>query len=191
MTTYEFPAYLLADNQMNATRLLGELRGALDGLDVFLARRPPAGMLLVTVPRMLTTDEMETVSRTISQHESDARHLPTLKSQKFAAIDRKTAVVIGRGFQFMGVMHSLSDNAQKNLLGMFSLRDDPAMQYPIKFNSKDDMSDTVISNADEVRMMYLTATGTIMAAWGSGTALKERVRAATTPEEVNAIEDTR
>jgi hypothetical protein len=193
MTIYTFPLSTFVDKQFNPTRLMGEIKVAIPTLtSVFLKRNQDDGKNLdVTVNRVLTAPEQTTLLNTLKAHESDARHLPTVKTRKFAAIDRKTGVIIDRGFQFMGKTHSLSDNAQKNLLGMDALREDPLMQYPIKFNSKDDSGDSVLTDAAEVHMMFLTAVGTMRAAWDSGTALKDQVRAATTVEQVNAVTDAR
>ena len=192
MSTYTFPISLIVDKQFNPSRLMGEIKAAIPTLTtVFIkADQDDRANLIITVNRALTAPEQDTVRATLTAHESDLRHLPTVKARKFASIDRKTTVIIGRGFVYNGVTHSLSENSQKNLLGIFNVRADPSV-YPIKFNSKDDATDSTISNEAEFLTMYGNAMATLRAAWDSGTALKEQVRAASTVAAVNSVIDAR
>jgi len=117
-----------------------------------------------------------------------------LQETKNASIDRNTGDLIGQGFQFppsTGLIFSLSAEAQTNLLGLESARLDPAFTYPVEWNSIDDEAVYEIPDAATAHSFYLTALGTIRAWKDSGTALKDQVRAATTPAEVAAVQDNR
>lgn len=124
----------------------------------------------------------------------DAALLPQAKEAKIAEIDTRTAELIDQGFEWppaSGIIHSFSLEAQANLLGLELARNDPALVYPVVWNSKDDGATTSLADATEVHGFYLTALATKRAHLDSGTLLKDQVRAALTIAEVDAVIDPR
>lgn len=138
----------------------------------------------------LTPDEVVTLDTTVAE-QTAAAALDLAKSNKFAAIDAKTTLLINRGFVFANLAFSLSQSAQSTLLGLEQIKDDPALVYPINYNTIDDSSYLALVNAAMVHGMFMTAVGTYRYWLDSGTALKNQVRAATTVAEVEAIVDNR
>ena len=117
-----------------------------------------------------------------------------LQEAKNHQIDERTTDLINQGFQFpptTGFIFSLSPMAQTSLLGLESAADNPAFVYPVSWNSIDDENVFSIPDAATAHAFYLTALGTIRAWKDSGTAIKDQVRAATTPAEVAAVQDNR
>lgn len=117
--------------------------------------------------------------------------LPALKQAKFDAIDDRTEALIAEGFVYTGKRHSLSQNAQTTYTGLYAVRAEAALIYPVKVNTIDDADFSQLANAAEVQIFYLTAVGTYRAHLDSGTALKDTVRAATTAAAVAAVIDVR
>lgn len=151
-----------------------------------------------TVPNgwMAMTDASELEAYKASIQEAydawrDVVDLPTLKEEKFAAIDKRTGELIEAGFLFGGKRHSLSQKAQTTYTGLYAVRAEPLLSYPVKVNTLDDSGSTLLGSAADVQAFYLTAVGTYRAYLDAGTALKDAVRAATTVAEVAAIADGR
>lgn len=192
---YAFSAEILQDGTFNEQRLISEIQAVLHNLTVarVIRVRAVSGDLQIqtVVSRELTPTEKADLDVLLRAHQSDSRYLPAVKAAKFAAIDRRTREIIARGFIFRGIVHSLSQEAQKNLTDLDRLRADPALTWPIKFNSKDDMTDNVIANANEMHQMALAGLTALKQAWDSGTAIKVRVRTAATVEQVRAVVDDR
>lgn len=187
-----FPRSLLPDSLFGAARLTQDLHTAVPGLSLRVGpSTDDRTQLEVFTSRVLTAAEQALVYGVLRAHVSDRKHLPTVKDRKYKAIDSKTKQIISKGFLWEGEYHSLSDNAQRTLLGLDQLRNDPAMVYPVKVNSLDDTADAVLTNAAEVHAFFLAAMGTFRSIWDAGTALKDQVRAATTVDAVNAVKDAR
>lgn len=145
------------------------------------------------VPKKYWKITGDTVSE-MDQAEKDAvddTDLPAYKTDKFAAIDAKTVELITAGYAFAGKQFSLSIPAQTKLMGINQVRTDPAVVYPIRWNTIDDTDHYDIPDAATVLNFYLTAVGTYRGHVDSGTALKDSVRAATTQAEVDAVVDNR
>jgi hypothetical protein len=124
----------------------------------------------------------------------DAANLPEVKRERYADIDLRTAELIEGGFEFppaSGLIFSLSDHAQSNLLGMKTMLSDPAFTYPVEWNLKDDSSVFSIPDEATAASFYATAVGTVRAHLDSGTAIKSQIRAATSEAEVAAVTDPR
>jgi len=117
--------------------------------------------------------------------------LPQLKGGKFDTIDARTSKLISEGFSYLSKQFSLSAMAQSTWTGLYAIKDEPALVYPVKANTIDDNDFLEIKDSDEVRVFYMTAVATYRAHLDSGTALKDKVRVASTIDEVNAIEDNR
>ena len=123
--------------------------------------------------------------------EPDFTNLTELKQWRYEMIDAKTAELIKQGFGYQGKQFSLSQNAQINIIGLDNAKDDPAITYPIKYNTIDDLDSYDVIDSSDVHNMYLSALATKKAYVDSGTTLKQQVRSATTIAEVNAIIDNR
>lgn len=118
----------------------------------------------------------------------------TIEDAKFLRlneIDRKTEAIIQTGYSFAGKQFSLSINGQTNILALDNSKDDPAITYPIGFNTIDDSETFMIPDSATLHGMYLTALGTKKAYLNSGTDLKTLINACSTVEEVDSIIDNR
>lgn len=115
--------------------------------------------------------------------------LDELKQYRYEQIDRKTFELINNGFVYNGHTFSLSDNAQKNLLGVYTAKE--LLTYPFPWNTKNDDFTYEIQDIAEMSTFFMTALGTKKAQQDSGTAIKIQVRGCITIEEVNAIIDNR
>ena len=120
-----------------------------------------------------------------------ALSLEEYKAVRFKEIDARTGELISNGFAYNGLVFSLSQNAQINILGMDSTRDDPAMTYPIEYSTLDDLAHYSVVDADDLHAMYLTALGTKKYFVDSGTILKDAVRSAVDEQAVELIIDNR
>ena len=113
------------------------------------------------------------------------------KAYRFKEIDIRTGELVANGFGYQGLVFSLSQNAQINILGMDTTRNDPAITYPIEYSTIDDLGHYSVVDATDLHNMYLTALGTKKYFVDTGTTLKDAVRAATTDSEVQSIIDNR
>jgi hypothetical protein len=86
---------------------------------------------------------------------------------------------------------SLSPNAQTNILALDNTRDDPALSYPITYNTIDDLDTYNVIDSTDLHNMYLTALATKKGWVDSGTNLKTSIRDAATKADVDAIIDNR
>lgn len=130
----------------------------------------------------------------MTQAEKDAvddDDLPTLKAKRYAEIDARTNELIAQGFTFDGYVFSLSQNAQVRLMGINQVRSRPEIQYPIKWNNKNDTLALDIVDEDELLDMFMTAFDTYRDHVDSGTDLKDLIRDAEDADAVNAIVDNR
>lgn len=113
------------------------------------------------------------------------------KDLRFEEIDNRTFELISNGFTYNGLVFSLSQNAQINILGMDATRFDPAMNYPIEYSTLDDLNHYSVVDADDLHSMYLAALGTKKYYVDSGTVLKDAVRNAIDENAVSLIIDNR
>jgi hypothetical protein len=130
----------------------------------------------------------------VAAHQGHGDLLAVVKRKKVIAIDDRTDVLIGLGFEFppgSGMMFSLSKSGQLTMLGMDQLRDDPNFSYPVNYNSKNDDGVVALVNSAMVHNFFLSAAGTLRYRLDSGTVIKDEVRDATTVAEVEAIVDPR
>jgi len=117
--------------------------------------------------------------------------LEEYKAARYVEIDERTGELILQGFSYGGKVFSLSQNAQINILGLNQTRNDPALTYPIIYNTIDDLDNYSIVSPEELHTMYLTALGTKKAVVDSGSNLKEAIRTAASEAEVEQIIDNR
>lgn len=110
------------------------------------------------------------------------------KDQKNDAIDSKTAELISSGFTYDSTVFSLSNEAQKNWIGLDLAKGD--MTYPVKISTKSDVEYSLV-DATAVHNFYLTGVAAKQGHLDSGRALKIQVNDATTVAEVDAVVDNR
>ena len=95
------------------------------------------------------------------------------------------------GFTYSSNQFSLSVEAQSKMTGAHGVRSDPALSYPIEWNTIDDLATISIATPAALDAFYLTGVGAARTHLDSGTALKDDVRAAATITAVEAVTDTR
>lgn len=117
--------------------------------------------------------------------------LDDYKKLRYAEIDARTGELISEGFTYQSKVFSLSQNAQINILALDETRNDPALTYPINYNTIDDMDSYDVVDATDLHSMYLTALSTKKGHIDSGTAIKTNIRNSLTKAEVDAIIDNR
>lgn len=139
----------------------------------------------------LTAGEITTLDTAVSDHQTAFDALSPVKATKIIDIDTRTAELIDLGFTYASKQFSLSIPAQSKMMGTHQVKDNPALVYPINWNTIDDLDSYSIVNSADLDGFYLTALGTVRAHLDSGTVVKDSVRAATTIAEVDAVVDTR
>jgi hypothetical protein len=192
--------YVVTDNETGYCKRWGNIDCSLDpGFDGYTETNLEVADLdlLSVLPRqeVKVVDgvlvEMEPAEKALAA----AKHLPRYKLERYREIDTKTAsLILENGFEFppgSGLRYSLSQASQNNLLGVFSAKDHPAFEYPLKWPTIDDDYELLIVDADMITMFYLSAMGTVRALRDSGTYLKELVRNCNTKEEIDVIVDNR
>lgn len=117
--------------------------------------------------------------------------LPSIKDDMFSAIDVRTAKLIEEGFEFQEKRFSLSLNAQSTYSGLYMIRQEKELAYPVNVNTIDDLDSFQLADAAGIRAFYLTAVSTYRSHLDSGTELKNAVRKASTAAEVSAVVDSR
>ncbi len=188
MADYPYPRINAGGYDLAQLQFSTEAGTALPGVTLRVACDP-------TTATVVTTEDLDAGQEaTLAALAASYDGIIPLQETKNGEIDQRTSDLIAEGFQFpptTGLVFSLSAEAQTNLLGLESARLDPAFTYPVNWNSIDDEAVYAIPDADTAHSFYLTALGTIRAWKDSGTALKDQVRAATTPAEVAAVVDNR
>jgi len=118
--------------------------------------------------------------------------LEQYRALRFKEVDQRTGELISEGgFTYLGKTFSMSSNAQTNILALDATRDDPAMTYPILYNTKDDLDTYEVPDSANLHGMYLTALGTKKAHTDSGSEIKSLLRAAVDENAIEAIIDNR
>lgn len=119
--------------------------------------------------------------------------LTRLKAQRYEQIDARTVELIFQGFTHAGKVFSLSLPAQSYWTNMLVAKDilTATGAFPLRVNTLDDTDAHNIADATEVVTFYATAVGTVKGRLGSGTVLKDQIRAATTVDEVEDVVDER
>jgi len=116
----------------------------------------------------------------------DARKL------RYSQIDQRTVELIHQGYSYAGKVFSLSDNSQRWLSGLKAGLDLMGPDdWPLKINTLDDSESYSIVDSTDALYLYGSAMATVKAHLGSGTDIKDQIRAASTIAEVEAVEDTR
>jgi hypothetical protein len=141
----------------------------------------------------LSPGEITTLDASVEAARVAPNALVLLKEKRMVEIDARTVELIFQGFAHAGKVFSLSLPAQSYWTNMYLAKDILTAQgaFPLKVNTLNDLDAHNIADAVEVTTFYATAVGTVKARLGSGTVLKDAIRAATTIAEVNAVVDTR
>jgi hypothetical protein len=145
---------------------------------------------LSEVPREFWIVDGETV-REMTAAEKDANCLANCKIAKCAAIDARSDELIVAGFVHSSKTFSLSDAAQNRIMAVHQVRDDASLDYPIVWNTIDDLDTLSLADSAAVHAFYLAALDTYRGHVDGGTSLKDQVRAASTHAAVQAITDSR
>ena len=134
----------------------------------------------------------DTTEENITQEPQGDLH--AYKEIRFIEIDNRTNELIESGFEYpasSGKFFGFSVQTQLRAQAVLALRDDPAMSYPIRWNTRDDQDYIDFADGDAFKGWFLTGLGTYKAHVDSGTALKDSIRVATTKAEVDAVIDNR
>lgn len=120
--------------------------------------------------------------------------LPLYKAAKIRSIDNKTEALIAQGFLWGNEVFSLSTNAQLKWTGLrlaLQTGDLGPQDFPMTVANKSDSLQYLIADKFEAENMYKTAVGTVKAHIGSGEALKQQIRDATTKAALDLVIDNR
>ena len=178
MSTYTYQSIELSPAELSSRVLASSIQTPLEYVSTL------ADSVTITFDGELSAPDLATLDGLLV-----TAALASSKRNKFDEIDARTEELIATGYVFAGKVFSLSANAQKYWIGLVVGKD--MMTYPLAVNTLDDSSTYDIQDAATVVGMYATAMGTVKARLGSGTALKDLVRAATTIAEVDAVVDPR
>ena len=188
MSDYPYPrinvgGYNLADHQF-----ADAVEALFPGL-IFRVRCDPTECVVNTDVPLDATQEADLANLAATFND-----LQAVKDARGKEIDQHTRQLISKGFEFppaSSMIFSLSSNAQTSLIAADGARNDPEFNYPVNWNTIDDGQVFQIPNAVTLHAFYLTALGTVRGWLDSGTAIKDQIRAATTPAEVAAVPDNR
>jgi hypothetical protein len=117
--------------------------------------------------------------------------LANYKQLRYNEIDKRTGELILQGYVYSSKTFSLSETAQTNILALDNTRDDPALTYPITYNTIDDLDTYSVVDSTDLHNMYLTALATKKSHLDSGTVLKQQVRDAVDKAAVDLVIDNR
>lgn len=145
----------------------------------------------------MASDDNDVFERVVDPAET----LAVLKHERCVEIDGRTAALIASGFLLAGKVFSLSEQAQKNMLGVLTavvnakvsgtLAQFEAMFFPLTFNTLDDLSTHDVPTSADFENFYNAAMGTVRAHLDGGTGLKSAIRAAVDVAAVNSVVDER
>lgn len=147
-------------------------------------------VLKIVTPEDLDAAQQTTLTNTVNAH-SD---LPAYKQQKKNKIDKRTNILIietpvdhnSKGF-------SMSNNAQRNWIGMLALRNAGMLTYPIQVSTSSEAPYEIADDAEF--LMFIGAVFTYQTdpskPLHSGRVLKAQVDAAVDRAGVDAVVDTR
>lgn len=138
------------------------------------------------------TGDVLSVMDQAEQNVVNADRLPAYKQTKKDQIDARTKELILNGFEYPGgaqVIFSLSPEAQRSLNSANINRGELA--YPIKWDSKDNLSTIILANATELHDFAAAGTDEVFGHRQSGHVLKQSVDAAVDAAGVDAVVDGR
>lgn len=124
-------------------------------------------------------------------HYTATLQLRERKKTRVVLIDRKTDWLIAQGFVVGVKRFSLTMYAQMKMTAAHQVKDDPALVYPIRWNTIDDRDSHDIANATALNTFYMTGFNMVRGHLDSGTVFKDAIRAATSVAELDAVVDDR
>lgn len=189
-----FPAYTISTDvggALSEGQLHEEIlaAGPYDSNFLGVTASPDEDSLTTLFDGPISAGNETTVDGVLAAHDHT---LDMSKAAKKDAINSKTRSLISQGFEYpaaSGTFYSLSRNAQMSINTANGNRSD--LNYPVKWDSKDDMSDISFANASALHAFGVASAETIVGHRESGRALKATVRVATTVAQVDAVVDNR
>ncbi len=141
----------------------------------------------VAVPAQALTDFQAMLNNGVKRH-----HLLMVAQAK---VDRKTKALFAQGFRYSdGVVHSMSQNAQRTFLGMYVSRDlmEAAGMFrePFPVASLDNFSHTILKNKGDLVAFYSGIVAAVAAYKHGGTMVKLSLNDLS-DEALEAFEDPR
>ncbi len=191
MPDYDYPRTNAGGYELSDIEFSTAVKALLPGIDFTVACDPTICLVKTNVALDATQEAA------LANLAATFNDLQAVKDARGKQIDQRTGQLIAEGFVFppapdpAALTFSLSSNAQTSLIGADGARDDPLFVYPVNWNTIDDGDVYAIPNAATLHAFYLTALGTVRAWLDSGTAIKDQIRAATTPAAVAAVPDNR
>lgn len=116
--------------------------------------------------------------------------LDDYKASRNRKIDSKTGELIDQGFEYDNVVFSLSQNAQRNWLAIYTASMDPNMPYPVVISTAVNEEYTLASPAS-ISAFYWTGFAVLKGHYDSGRTLKIQANNATDHAGVDAVSDDR
>lgn len=115
--------------------------------------------------------------------------IEALRLDVIKQVDIVSTALIRRGFEFEGIIFSMTNEAQIRYLGMQA--DADFLPYPLPINSKDDSTFLVLYSAEHTLNFCRGAKLHVMSVVGTGTLQKQAVRSMQTAAELSAYHDPR
>lgn len=185
-TMYRYSIAAMRDRECLPDILAEDVRAALPSLLYVATSGDDCD---VVFPAELSASDKAALDGLVASHPSVAH----LKEQRFAQIDVRTRALIAQGFTSSGKVFSLSIEAQSYWTNAYQAREvfTATGAYPLRVNTLDDLDAVDLADEAAVVAFYTAAVGTVKAHLGSGTQLKDQIRAATTPADIAAVVDNR
>ena len=120
----------------------------------FIVRAQDTQVTVFATPD-LTAPQVAILDTLVSDMKAAFNPLPQLKATKNKAIDEHTQELIKEGFIYSGLTFSLSDSAQRNVIGMLQMRDEGVLAavLPLPWPNIDD---TATLHENSLRMLRQT-----------------------------------
>lgn len=115
--------------------------------------------------------------------------IEVLRLEVIKQVDVTSTALIRQGFEFEGIIFSMSNEAQIRYLAMQS--DADYLPYPLPINSKDDSTFLMLQDAAHTIAFCRGAKAHVMGVVGSGHLQKRAVHSLQTPEALGAYVDPR
>lgn len=112
-----------------------------------------------------------------------------LRLEVIKQVDIVSTALIRRGFEFEGIIFSMTNEAQIRYLGMQA--DADFLPYPLPINSKDDSTFLMLTSAEHTLNFCRGAKLHVMGVVATGTIQKQIVRGMQTVQDLSAYEDAR
>lgn len=128
---------------------------------------------------------MDFIKRLDTEQMTDADYA----TYRYSEIDNRTGELILEGFTYDSRVFSSSENAQRNLLGVFVAQ--ASLEYPLPWNVKDDSETYNLADAAAVTAFFNAALVAKKGHQDDGTTLKGQIRDAVDRAAAELIIDNR